>query len=362
MKLPLFRKYLRWQQAKLEARQWVMHDGIRAAAEAMFSLNRYLRANPRASQKEIIYAHKNAFVEWLFKNGYCTAVAREVQKFGCWNCEGSGTHWTGEECFKCSGSGIHHTVDIYSFRFSISGRRYSWHQPARLVPWLNWENDSLFSTDEVEAFHSPAPVAGEIYTSGRIAVLIAAVNVFLTQQHIVVLTHLLEDSPLTCFATDLDVTHRLEDAEAWLADLLLGHDWHDDEGGYACSRCGVDCVCQGDSCIETANVKCYEPEVNWDWKSAFQRAWELARHYPREAVGVLWQKLTKGHFDTYAYYCSQHATENGYCYGCGEFWAGVETFDFSPSGLCSNCLSAEDDGDFDYESEDEEDEWDEVPF
>lgn len=36
------------------------------------------------------------------------------------------------------------------------------------------------------------------------------------------------------------------------------------------------------------------------------------------------------------HYCAEHAPEEGFCYGCGEFWAGIESFDFGP-GLCENC-------------------------
>ena len=41
--------------------------------------------------------------------------------------------------------------------------------------------------------------------------------------------------------------------------------------------------------------------------------------------------------DIYLYYCSEHATEEGFCWCCGEFWAGCEEFDFQPSHLCPNC-------------------------
>lgn len=41
--------------------------------------------------------------------------------------------------------------------------------------------------------------------------------------------------------------------------------------------------------------------------------------------------------ETFDYYCPEHCQKNGYCWGCGEFWAGSESFDFSRSGLCSNC-------------------------
>lgn len=37
-------------------------------------------------------------------------------------------------------------------------------------------------------------------------------------------------------------------------------------------------------------------------------------------------------------YCSNHATENGFCYSCGIYCAGIESFDFgSYPGLCDNC-------------------------
>lgn len=35
--------------------------------------------------------------------------------------------------------------------------------------------------------------------------------------------------------------------------------------------------------------------------------------------------------------CPQHARKAGYCPGCGQFWAGVDSFDFSRSGLCEHC-------------------------
>lgn len=41
-------------------------------------------------------------------------------------------------------------------------------------------------------------------------------------------------------------------------------------------------------------------------------------------------------------YCVEHAPVNGFCYCCGQFWAGVERFDFATAlggieGLCENC-------------------------
>jgi len=49
------------------------------------------------------------------------------------------------------------------------------------------------------------------------------------------------------------------------------------------------------------------------------------------------------------WYCAEHCHEEGFCWVCGEFWGGVEAFEFSKSSLCENCRSELDD-----ESEPEE--------
>lgn len=60
------------------------------------------------------------------------------------------------------------------------------------------------------------------------------------------------------------------------------------------------------------------------------------------------------------YYCSRHAHSAGFCWACGLFWGGVESFDFGAGariGVCENCLST---GDFDAEDEEIDQEMDEV--
>lgn len=37
------------------------------------------------------------------------------------------------------------------------------------------------------------------------------------------------------------------------------------------------------------------------------------------------------------FFCGEHAHLNGYCRCCGQFWAGVDAFDFNKSGLCPHC-------------------------
>lgn len=39
----------------------------------------------------------------------------------------------------------------------------------------------------------------------------------------------------------------------------------------------------------------------------------------------------------YAYLCPDHAFKRGHCKGCGEFWGGVESFEFLNGGYCDDC-------------------------
>lgn len=41
--------------------------------------------------------------------------------------------------------------------------------------------------------------------------------------------------------------------------------------------------------------------------------------------------------DVFSWYCTEHATKNGFCWMCGEFWQGNSEFDFNTSHLCPNC-------------------------
>ncbi len=56
--------------------------------------------------------------------------------------------------------------------------------------------------------------------------------------------------------------------------------------------------------------------------------------------------------------CFDHAREEGYCPGCGQFWAGVESFDFRLNGtsFCENCFAEVDDS---WEDDDLDFGWDE---
>jgi hypothetical protein len=42
--------------------------------------------------------------------------------------------------------------------------------------------------------------------------------------------------------------------------------------------------------------------------------------------------------DQVYWYCAKHSQRHGFCWSCGEFYGGTESFDFGP-GYCSNCAS-----------------------
>lgn len=60
--------------------------------------------------------------------------------------------------------------------------------------------------------------------------------------------------------------------------------------------------------------------------------------------------------------CPDCIENSGYCLGCGQFWAGVTSFDFSPmKGYCEYCVDQikSDFGEYDQDDTGEDD-WDEV--
>ena len=58
--------------------------------------------------------------------------------------------------------------------------------------------------------------------------------------------------------------------------------------------------------------------------------------------------------EPYEYLCGKHMFAHGYCPGCGQFWGGIESFEFSRYHLCDNC---EDDLRSELEEEMDDDYW-----
>jgi hypothetical protein len=101
--------------------------------------------------------------------------------------------------------------------------------------------------------------------------------------------------------------------------------------------------CEEEDCHETEwLVECRLPIYKGDFP-----LWYVLRFYGWKSA---WQYWRRGWLDTYEYFCASHCQKNGFCYGCGEFWAGSENFDFGP-GYCSNCASEFEDN-FDDDNED----------
>ncbi len=49
--------------------------------------------------------------------------------------------------------------------------------------------------------------------------------------------------------------------------------------------------------------------------------------------------LGSAYEEPHEYLCGKHMFQSGYCPGCGLFWGGVESFEFSDHHLCENCES-----------------------
>jgi DNA-directed RNA polymerase subunit RPC12/RpoP len=79
-----------------------------------------------------------------------------------------------------------------------------------------------------------------------------------------------------------------------------------------------------------------KPEILPDWLKRIFRICEEPGCHSRNVVicRILADDCSK---DIFYFYCREHCFKNGFCYWCGNFWAGCENFDFDPSHLCSNC-------------------------
>lgn len=88
---------------------------------------------------------------------------------------------------------------------------------------------------------------------------------------------------------------------------------------------------------------------------------------PIEPQPCSYSGCTEEAFSAYAYeegyeaewYCWKHAHDSGYCPMCGDFWGGIESFDFGKSDLCENCQDEIDDDSDEYD--DDEYGWDMYP-
>lgn len=47
--------------------------------------------------------------------------------------------------------------------------------------------------------------------------------------------------------------------------------------------------------------------------------------------------IEEQHPEEVFWYCPEHCTAEGFCWQCGEFWAGITSFDMRANGLCDAC-------------------------
>ena len=111
---------------------------LNSICQDMYTLN--VLARERKFQKwqaDVFYEIKNVLVEYLYRRGFCVDARKHIQKFECWNCDGTGKdEWNdGCECNACSGTGVHHQFVLYAFKFRIGKRIWKWHQPEQYVTW-----------------------------------------------------------------------------------------------------------------------------------------------------------------------------------------------------------------------------------
>lgn len=101
-------------------------------------------------------------------------------------------------------------------------------------------------------------------------------------------------------------------------------------------------ICQEEGCHNTDVIEC-ELTIH---KGDLPLLSYLKTYGLIETVRISYELFKYGYANTYDYYCAEHCQKNGYCYGCGHFWAGSESFDFG-NGLCSNCHGDLEEWDFD---------------
>lgn len=84
----------------------------------------------------------------------------------------------------------------------------------------------------------------------------------------------------------------------------------------------------------------YEPEKLRDAHEANAQKEVVCQHEGCESKETSPYYMSPLDTEPHAYYCGEHAYEEGFCTGCEQFLMGFESFDFSPGrriGLCAGC-------------------------
>ncbi len=105
---------------------------------------------------------------------------------------------------------------------------------------------------------------------------------------------------------------------------------------HECFSCGGECYCSGDiddSIISLTPLKCKSCGCeDWNYSAPVITANCSKCNQKDEIVEVFLEGESHGN------YCYNCCEKEGFCYGCGDFSAGTEKFDFSKMGAyCDNC-------------------------
>lgn len=113
------------------------NDAVEAAAEALFSLNRYAKHDScTAKHKTEIYELKNQFIEWSVNNGYLTGwnkhyITQPEKTIECF-CVQRG-YWG---CDRCD-EGVYRRFSTRTLEFAVLqfkfNEQYTWHQPKESI-------------------------------------------------------------------------------------------------------------------------------------------------------------------------------------------------------------------------------------
>ena len=106
--------------------------------------------------------------------------------------------------------------------------------------------------------------------------------------------------------------------------------------------------CDHEGCESTGTAPCFYVLYRHDYS--------VFRILLQEGLRQAWRFWRDGHIEVLTgYYCAEHAYEEGFCWGCGNFYSGAsERFDFRISGqwLCDGCWA-------NFEAELEPEDWEE---
>jgi hypothetical protein len=146
------RRYFTWRLGQLRAAIDLHFGGVRAACDAMRTLNQAAK-NAGDPERSEIYKLKQRLIGELLEAGYQCRVTRHEQTLKCHGCHGTGewVSWNGlhsDRCYRCGGSGVFASHILLLFSFDVEGRAYDWHQPAEFWTMFDDARQGLPYCDE----------------------------------------------------------------------------------------------------------------------------------------------------------------------------------------------------------------------